>query len=243
MDAVLDWCAAHRPDVLCLQETKVQDHEFPRAPLERAGYHISFRGMKAYNGVAILSREAPNEIRFGLPDEPSDPFRLACAKIGGVTIVNTYVPQGRDIEHDMYRYKLAWFRRLRAWFDRAFAPSEPVVWVGDLNVAAEPMDVHAPERLGNHVCFHEDARRAFRHCRDWGFVDVFRTFHPEPGHYSFFDYRTVFTGSGDEGWRLDYILASPPLAARARDAWIDLKPRLKPRPSDHTFVAADFDVP
>jgi exodeoxyribonuclease-3 len=239
MDTILAWCAEHRPDVLCLQETKVQDHEFPRAPIEASGYHVAFCGMKSYNGVAILSRAPAQAVTFGMPD---DPFRLARATIGGVTFVNTYVPQGRDLEHAMFAYKLKWYARLRDYFDAHFKPEDSVVWLGDCNVAAESIDVHNPEQQEEHVCYHESARRAFAHCRAWGFVDLFRQFHPEAGHYSFFDYRTNFGVSRPAGWRIDYILASPHLAKRAQDAWIDVKPRLGNRPSDHTFVVADFDL-
>ena len=242
MDTILAWLKEHEPDVLCLQETKVQDADFPLGPIHDAGYQVVFRGMKAYNGVAIVSRAPVSDVQFGLLDEPFDPFRIMRARLGDVTIVNTYIPQGRDILHDMYRYKLAWYGRLTRYFETHFRPEDAVVWLGDLNVAAEPIDVHAPENYRDHVCYHQAARDAFRRCRDWGFVDIFRTLHPEPGHYTFFDYRTVFTGAGAPGWRIDYILASPALAKRAKDSWIDIKPRLRPRPSDHTFLAADFEI-
>lgn len=162
------------------------------------------------------------------------------ARVGGVTLVNSYVPQGRELTHAMYRYKREWFRRLRRYFDRHVRPDELLLWCGDLNVAAEPADVHAPERYARHVCFHVAARRALAGCRAWGFVDVYRRFHPEPGRYSFFDYRTPQAVQRNIGWRLDYLLASPALAARAMAAEIDLAPRRAPRPSDHAPVWADF---
>ena len=112
---------------------------------------------------------------------PHDEPRLLHAKIGPVHIVNTYVPQGREIDHPMYKYKLDWFARLRRYFDRRFKTTDMLLWAGDLNVAAEPIDVHSPELYGNHVCFHAAAREAFANCRSWGFVDVFRKHHPEPG--------------------------------------------------------------
>ena len=244
MDTVLAWLAAHKPDVLCLQETKVQDHEFPEAPIREAGYQIAFRGMKAYNGVAILSRVAPDAVRFGIDDSagPADEPRLAHAQFGRLHVVNTYVPQGRAIDHEMFRYKVEWFGRLRRYFGRHFKAGDLVLWTGDINVAAEPIDVHNPETREGHVCYHIDARNAFADVRAWGFEDVFRKFHPEPGHYTFFDYRTAFRGKKGEGWRIDYLLATKPLAALARDAWIDLEPRMGPKPSDHTFLAADFDL-
>jgi len=243
MDTILAWLAEKKPDVLCLQETKVQDHEFPAQPIRDAGYHVTFKGQKSYNGVAILSRKEPQDVRFGLDDGgQADEPRLVSAVIDGVTIVNTYVPQGREIDHEMFQYKLAWFKRLRGQFDRKFKTSDLLIWTGDLNVAAEAIDVHNAAERENHVCYHIDARKAFADCRAWGFVDVFRKYHPEPGQYTFFDYRTVFAAKRGLGWRIDYILASPALAEKSKDSWIDVEPRLKPKASDHTFLAAEFQV-
>ena len=243
METILAWLAEKQPDVLCLQETKVQDHEFPAQPIRDAGYHVAFKGQKSYNGVAILSRKEPRDVHFGLDDGgQADEPRLVSAVIDGVTIVNTYVPQGRDIDHEMFQYKLAWFKRLRGQFDRKFKMSDLVIWTGDLNVAAEPIDVHNPEDQEHHVCYHADVRKAFADCCAWGFVDVFRKHHPEPGHYTFFDYRTLSAVKRGMGWRIDYILASPALAEKSVDSWIDVEPRLKPKASDHTFLAAEFQV-
>ncbi len=243
LPVIEQWLQSHRPDVLAVQETKCQDADFPRADLERLGYHAAFRGEKSYNGVALLSRAGPDKVEFGFDDEgPPDVTRLAAARFGRLTVVNTYVPQGREITHEMYRYKIEWFGRLRRWFDRRFHPSDLVVWAGDLNVAAEAIDVHSPEEYADHVCFHVDARRAFAACRDWGFVDVFRRHHPEPGQFTFFDYRTPHAARRGIGWRIDYLLASPALADASRDSFIDMGPRLVDKPSDHTFLAADFEI-
>ncbi|HEY8240531.1 MAG TPA: exodeoxyribonuclease III, partial [Kiritimatiellia bacterium] len=122
-----------------------------------------------------------------------------------------------------------------------FHKTDPVVWMGDLNVAAEPIDVHNPEKREKHVCYHADARKAFAEARAWGFVDVFRKHHPEPGQYTFFDYRTLFAANNGEGWRIDYVLATPSLAERSTNAWIDMEPRLQPKSSDHTFLAVEFN--
>ena len=243
MDIILSWLHTHRPDALCIQETKVQDFEFPHQPIEDAGYHVAYRGEKSYNGVAILTSKKADEVRFGLDDGgPADETRLAHVRIGPVHIVNTYVPQGREIDHAMYAYKLQWFKRLRAYFDRHFKKDDLLLWTGDLNVAAEPMDVHNPEERENHVCYHQAVREAFADCRSWGFVDVYRKHHPEPGQYTFFDYRTINAVKRGLGWRIDYLFATPPLAEKSRDAFIDLDPRLGAKPSDHTFLAANFDV-
>jgi len=243
LDHILGWLKKAGPDVLCVQETKVQDGEFPAGPLTDAGYHVVFRGEKSYNGVAILSRIKPRAVRFGLDDgDAPDETRLVAAKVGPVHVVNTYVPQGREIRHAMYAYKLEWFRRLRAYFDRHYSTRSRLVWVGDLNIAPEPMDVHNSEKQAEHVCFHIDVRNAFKRTRDWGFVDVFRAHHPEPGLYTFFDYRSPRVVERNMGWRVDHILATRPLAKKATGCEIDLEPRRAPKPSDHTFLFADFDV-
>ncbi len=243
MDILVEWLRDHQPDVVAVQETKVQDCEFPEDPIRAAGYHVSYRGQKSYNGVAILSREPAEDVRAGFEDEgPADESRFLQATIGGVTIVNTYVPQGREIDHEMYQYKLDWFKRLRAYFDTRFKATDRVVWLGDMNVAHESIDVHNPEKRAKHVCYHQDARDAFAQCRDWGFVDVFRKHHPEAGHYTFYDYRGRNNVKDGLGWRIDYILTSPGLAECCRDCRIDVEPRLKPKPSDHTFMIAEFDL-
>lgn len=243
MGILLDWMARVRPEVVCLQETKVVDADFPVDPIRDAGYHAVYRGEKSYNGVAILSRMAPESVRFGFDDGgPADETRLVCARIGSVHVVNTYVPQGRDIDHEMYRYKLDWFARLGRYFDRHFSRRQPLVWVGDLNVAPEAMDVHNAAQQAEHVCYHVDVRTAFAKTVEWGFVDVFRKHHPEAGQYTFFDYRQRDSVGRNLGWRVDHILATPPLAAKSVGAMIDLAPRLMEKPSDHTVLMAEFAV-
>jgi exodeoxyribonuclease-3 len=240
---VLTWLKTSRCDVLCIQETKAQDPDFPLEAFTETGYHVAFRGEKSYNGVAVVSRDKPTTVRFGFDDgKQADETRLVYARLGPVHVLNTYVPQGRDIEHAMFRYKLDWFKRLRAYCDRHFSTRMKVVWVGDLNVAPEPMDVHNSDKQQNHVCHHIDVRKAYDRTRSWGFEDVFRKYHPEPGHYSFFDYRFPSALKANRGWRIDHILATPPLARKSSGCFIDLEPRMQPKPSDHTFVVADFDV-
>ena len=240
---VLQWLQTHEPDVLAIQETKVQDGEFPALAFTKLGYNVIFRGEKSYNGVAIISKCTPSEVRFGLDDgKQADETRLACCKVGPVYVVNTYVPQGREIDNPMYAYKLQWFKRLKAYFERHFTPKTKLVWVGDLNVAPEAMDIHNAEEQSEHVCYHVDVRKALADTVSWGFVDVFRKHHPEPGQYSFFDYRTVNAVQRHMGWRVDHILATPSLAKTSTDSYIDLNPRLMEKPSDHTFLVADFNV-
>lgn len=243
LPVVLDWIQQHQPDVLCLQETKVQDADFPTLALASAGYHAVFRGMKSYNGVAVLSRTPSEAVFYGLDDggEP-DEFRLIRAVIHGIPIVNTYIPQGFELDSPKYAYKLEWFKRLRRYFEKHLSPSKPAVWCGDLNVAPAPIDVHSPEKHLKHVCFHEDARRAYADTVAWGFVDVFRKLHPDRQQYTFWDYRAPSSLEANKGWRIDHILATPPLAERCTKVEVDLEPRRAKEASDHTFLWAEFSV-
>ncbi|MCX8053843.1 MAG: exodeoxyribonuclease III, partial [Armatimonadetes bacterium] len=142
-----------------------------------------------------------------------------------------------------FAYKLEWIRGMREYFDRNFDPEDRVLWVGDFNVAREPIDVYDPEGLAGSVCFHPEEHKALDYVADWGFIDLFRKHHPgEPGHYTFWDYRVPNSFKRRMGWRLDHIWATRPLAERCTDCWIDKDPRGCEKPSDHTFIVADFDV-
>ncbi len=243
IDIVTGWLQANRPDVLCIQETKAQDADFPRDAFTDIGYHIAFRGEKTYNGVAVASLAVPDDVSFGFDDDGNaDATRLVVARFGDLRVINTYVPQGREIDNPMYAYKLEWFLRLRRWLERHASPDDLLLWTGDLNVAPEAMDIHNAEKQANHVCYHVDVRQAFAETVDWGFVDVFRKYHPEPDQYTFFDYRTPNAAKRKMGWRIDHMLATAPLVARSVDSSIDLAPRLLGKPSDHTFLTAEFDM-
>jgi len=241
---VLDWLRRETPDILCLQETKVQDVDFPVGAFVDAGYHVVFRGQKAHAGVAIVSREEPQEVAFGLDDggEP-DEARLIRAVIEGIPVVNTYVPQGRSPDSLHFQYKLEWLARMRALFERHYRPQEPLLWMGDLNVATEPIDVHDPQRLKKHVDFHPEARAALERVREWGFVDVFRKHHPgEAGQYTFWDYRVRNALERGLGWRVDHIWATAALAQMSTSSWIAVEARKAERPSDHTLLVAEFTL-
>jgi len=242
MELVLDWLGREKPDLLCVQETKVQDKDFPVGPIQDAGYHVIFRGQKSHAGVALFSREEPQDVAFGFDDdgEPDEP-RLIRAEIAGIPVVNTYIPQGRSVDSEHFQYKLKWLARLRDLCERHYAPDEPLLWMGDFNVAPEPIDVHDPKRLENHVAFHPDVRATLEEVRTWGFVDVFRLHHPdEPGQYTYYDYRARNPVERGTGWRVDHIWATEPLAHKSTRAWIDVEARLVERPSDHTFLVAEF---
>ncbi len=235
------WLDRVHPDIVCLQETKVPDASFPHDVLTALGYHAVYRGEKSYNGVAVLSVAEPTEIRAGFDDGgPPDEARLLAVTLGGIHVVNTYIPQGRDADDPKFAYKLAWLDRLRGYFDRRFTPTDPVLWLGDFNVAPTPIDVHDPKRLADHVCFHPRARAALERVRAWGFVDVFRRHVDAPNQYTFYDYRAKNPLATGKGWRVDHIWATEPLAAQSTASWIDLDPRKAARPSDHTPLLARF---
>lgn len=238
---VLAWLQEHQPDVLAVQETKVRDEEFPKAAFDDIGYACVFRGQKGYNGVALATRQEVTEVEFGLPDEPRDEPRLLKACVGGLTLVNTYIPQGYLPTSERFTYKLDWFSRLLDYFRTSFRPADPVVWVGDLNVAPQPIDVYDPERLLGHVCFRPEVREALDRIARWGFVDLFRLHCQEPGQYTFWDYRPGNPFKHNRGWRLDHIMATKPLADKCTACYIDREPRAAARPSDHTPVVAEFD--
>lgn len=240
---VLDWLEKHQPDVLALQETKVQDIDFPDEAFEDTPYEYAFKGQKSYNGVAIFAKSKIENIQSGFEDDPKDASRLIIADINGITIVNTYVPQGVSPDSEKFDYKLAWFDRLLGFFENNFKPTDPVIWLGDLNIAPLPIDVYDPVTLLGHVCYHPDVHKALNRIIDWGFVDVFRMHCDKPGQYTFWDYRARSALRRNLGWRLDHIMATRPLAQKCTAGYIDKEPRLAERPSDHTPIVAEFDWP
>ena len=241
---VIPWLQQEQPDMLCMQETKVDNDQFPKDPFHKIGYTVLFSGSpKGRNGVALACREAPLDYTVGLPSEPHDEDRIITAHFPKLHLVNTYVPQGFSIDHPRYLYKLEWFQRLHDYFRESFSMDDNLLWCGDLNIAPEDIDVSNPKTKKNHVCFHEAAQEAFRNVTSLGFVDIFRKHHPrEENQYSFFDYRVADALSRNIGWRVDHILTSPHLAEQSRAAYIDRHPRSQQKPSDHTPLLAEFNL-
>lgn len=242
MPIILEWLKKEKPDLLALQETKVQDVDFPVQDFRDAGYFVYFRGMKSYNGVATLTREEPSEVIHGLgPGPDADDFRIIQVVLRGIRIVNTYVPQGTDIETERYQYKLKWYGRLRKYFDGYLKKKEQMIWLGDLNCAPEEIDVANPERNLTDPCFHIDARREYKKTVEGRFIDVYRMKYPTKVQYTFWDYfRNAY--ARNRGWRIDHILATPELARKCSKVVVDVEPRERPSPSDHTFVWARFKL-
>ncbi len=241
---LVSWLAQAAPDVVCLQEIKCQDPDFPVEEVNAAGYQAVWWGQKSYNGVALLSRRPAEEARKGFGDgQPDEEARLLSARVDGVWVVNSYVPQGRDPGHPAFQAKLAFLERMVAWLAARFQPGDRLVWLGDLNVAPGPLDVFDPERLEGQVGFHPAERQALAKAQAWGLVDLFRLRHPGERQFSFWDYRLPKSFQRNLGWRIDLLLASQPLAQACRDAWVDTAPRGLEKPSDHTPVLASFDLP
>jgi len=238
---VVGWLTEHQPDVLCVQETKVQDVDFPIEAFAQTDYECVFKGQKSYNGVAIFSKSELENVKSGFDDEPKDQPRLIKGEINGIAVVNTYIPQGYLPESDKFQYKLKWFDRLLEFFNKNFKPTESVLWVGDFNIAPEPKDVYDPEGLSGQVCFHPEVHKALSKVMQWGFVDVFRKHCSEPGQYTFWDYRLRNSVQRNLGWRLDHIMSTQPLAKKSIACYVDKKPRLADKPSDHTPIVAEFN--
>ena len=239
---VQDFLREHRPDVLCLQETKVQDEQFPREMLEDEGYNVEFFGQKSYNGVAILSQERIEDVFRGLPDDPEDSERRVIGAIArDFMVLNLYVPNGQDVGTDKYHQKLDWMRRLRNFLDTRYSMAEKVVVVGDFNVTLDDRDVHDPVWWHERILCSTPERQAMRNVMGFGLDDALRRFHAEPGIYTWWHYRA---GSfKDDGLRIDYVLTTPPATAICTDVIVHREERTKKSPSDHVPVTALFAEP
>lgn len=239
---VLDWLAREKPDVLAVQETKVQDHEFPKEPFESAGWKVSFSGQKSYNGVAFLSPKPVDDFRIiGDPQVADYEARTICCRWKGVTIVNTYVPQGFMPDSPKFQKKLRFYKDLQTFFKKTIKPNEPALWLGDLNVAPTEIDLWDPVRNAEHVCFHPLAREALKETMGSLWIDLFRLQEKGPDHYTFWDYRQPSAFERNRGWRIDHILGTEAMVHRLKRIWIDKEPRKLERASDHTFLIAEFN--
>jgi len=241
MPIILDWLAEHEPDVLAIQETKCEDDKFPLSDIEDAGYHAAFTGQKSYNGVAILSREPAQQVRFGF-DDPMwpDDKRVMCASVGGVRIINTYVPNGNKVGNEKWAYKMGWLERFRGLLAVELQTHADVVWVGDINIAPKPEDVYDSPKLLGGVGHHPDEFTRLDAITALGMEDLFRKFTPGGGYFTYWDFFIPRAVERGLGWRIDHIYANPTMAARATRCEIDLEPRKLERPSDHTFVVVEF---
>jgi len=237
---VLDWLAAAQPDVLCLQETKVTDDKFPVEVFREAGYEIAWHGQPKYNGVAILSRAPLDDVEVSFGDaEDDEQARFIAATTMGVRVMCAYVPNGQAVDSPKFAYKLRWFDRLTRHLDTHVEVTGSALLCGDFNVAPADLDVHDPQAWRGHVlCTVEEREALARVCGD-RLLDLVRRLHPGSPMYSWWDYRQLGFPK-NRGLRIDHILVTPALGARAVDAGVDREARKGKQPSDHAPVWARF---
>ena len=234
-----DWLAQAMPDVVCLQELKLEDAKFPRAELEAAGYESAFSGQKTYNGVAIVARTALSDVSMGMPGFTDDHKRVIAATVAGVRVVCVYCPNGQTVGSDKYEYKLRWFAALKEYLAAELARHPKLAVAGDFNVAPEDRDVHDPKAWEGQVLVSEPERSAWRALIALGLKDSFRLFEQPEKIYSRWDYR-MLGFRRNAGLRIDHVLVSAELAGRCTASTVDKAPRKLERPSDHAPVIAEF---
>ncbi len=234
---VLQWLADTSIDILCLQETKTIDSKFPVAEIEAAGYQVAFSGQPTYNGVAILSRHAIEDVVKNNPLFPDQQQRIISATIAGMRIVCAYVPNGQSVGSEKYQYKLEWLKALRQWLKAELIQHPNLALLGDYNIAPDDRDVHDPVAWRGQVLVSDAERDEFKALCSLNLSDAFRLFEQPEKLFSWWDYRQM-AFRRNMGLRIDHILLSPPLAARCTACEIDKLPRKWEQPSDHTPVIA-----
>lgn len=239
---LLRWLEAARPDIVALQETKIQDAVFPIAEILSAGYEAVFSGQKTYNGVATLSRRPMEIIDRALPAYDDPQRRLLATRHGPLRLVNVYVPNGASLDSEKYRYKLDWLARLRDYIAGLLRAGDPLILLGDFNIAPEDRDVHDPRAWSGQVLVSEPERARFRELEALGLRDCLRAVDPRPGIYSWWDYRAG-AYRRNLGLRIDLILADGDSTSRCRNCLVDIAPRKWERPSDHAPVIAELELP
>lgn len=246
IEALPEWLSEARPDVALLQEIKSVDEAFPREIFEEMGYAVETHGQKSFNGVAILSRLPLEDIERGLPgDETDDQARYIEATVVGerdaLRLCGLYLPNGNPAPGPKFDYKLAWMERLRTRANDLLAQEIPFVMAGDYNIIPQAEDAAQPDSWREDALFRLESRGAFRRLKNLGLTDAFRSRHPEPGHYSFWDYQAG-AWNRNNGIRIDHLLLSPRAADMLTDAGIDKEIRGREKPSDHVPVWIEIDV-
>jgi exodeoxyribonuclease-3 len=237
-DRLFAWLDREKPDVLCLQETKVEDSGFPTEALRKAGYEVVMFGQTSYNGVAIASTQPLTDVSRQFGDDADDgDARVIAATTHGIRVVCVYVPNGQDLESDRYPYKLTWLGRLRAYLDRTAKADQPLVLCGDFNVTPDDRDVWSPAEWAGKIHCSPPERQALANVAAFPLVDLFRVHNPDGGVYSWWDYRGV-SFFKNRGLRIDMIYGTKPIADRCTACTIDRNARKGENASDHAPVIA-----
>ncbi len=247
LSQVLAWLDSQGSlDVLCLQETKVVDEDFPRAAFQERGFYVEVYGQKSYNGVALISRDPLEKVERGFGslvpsvDDMDEQKRVISALYHGIRILNLYVPNGSEVGSEKYAYKLRWLAKLKDYLTVAVKQGDPMLICGDFNIALEDRDIYDPKKAGE-IMASEPERQALREILALGFQDAFRKFTPDPGHFSWWDYRSGGF-QRNRGWRIDHHYLSCDLHEKATACWIDIEPRRAEKPSDHAPVIVALEV-
>ena len=237
---VLDWLGTHRPDVLCIQETKLADDKFPAIEFEGAGYHAQWFGQKTYNGVAILTRDAVTDVVRNIPGHEDPQARVIAATVRDVRIIGAYFPNGQAPGSDKFLYKMAWLEAMKRWIGEQLVTHPKLVLLGDYNIAPEDRDVHDPVLWAGQIHCTPEERAHFAGLVGLGLHDAFRLFDDQPAKpWTWWDYRNLAFRK-NQGLRIDHILISEALRGHVRTCSIDKLPRKNERPSDHAPVIAEF---
>ncbi len=232
---VLDWLAAHQPDALCLQETKLTDDKFPHAELAAVGYQSQWFGQKTYNGVALLTRSPVDAVVKNIPGHADEQTRVIAGTLHGVRLIGAYIPNGQAPDSDKFQYKMAWLEGLNAWIGEELKTHPHLVLVGDYNIAPEDRDVYDPVAWAGQILCTPEERAHFQRLLSLGLHDAFRLFEQPAKSWSWWDYRNLAFRK-NQGLRIDHILISDALKSRVTACAIDKLPRKNERPSDHAPV-------
>jgi exodeoxyribonuclease-3 len=248
LSQIIDWINQVNPDILCLQETKVIDESFPVEPFIKLGYSVEVYGQKSYNGVAIISKIKAENVKKGFcacsdSDQNIEIFqdqkRLISASIGGIKIINVYVPNGSSLASNKFEYKIDWLRCLASFIDAQEKRGELICLVGDFNVAPSNIDIHDPNKYEGGIMASKIERNALNNVLKGRLIDSFRIFEENTGHWSWWDYRNN-AYELNKGWRIDHIYISHELSSKLKSCVIDSSPRGNLRPSDHAPVMIDL---
>ena len=247
---IIDWINHVNPEILCLQETKVVDENFPVEPFKKLGYSVEVFGQKAYNGVAIVSKKKADNVKkgfYGCKDSDQDiktfldQKRLISADIYGIKIINVYVPNGSSLESEKFEYKIKWLNCLASFLDEQVKRGELICLVGDFNIAPSNIDIHDPEKYEGKLMASEIERNALNNVLKGRLIDTFRIFEKNTGYWSWWDYRNN-SYELNKGWRIDHIYISKELSSKLKSCVIDSLPRANLRPSDHAPVLISLNL-
>ena len=241
-DLVLDWLEREDPDVLCMQETKLTDQEFPEDPFGDLDYDVEFFGQRAYNGVAIAAHEPLNEVQKGFAgDDKKSEKRLIAATIEDIRVVDIYLPNGQSLDSDKFPYKLGWMDNLAAFLEETCDPSQPLILTGDFNLCPTALDGHPDISRPGDIFFSDEERGRYQRLLDWGLTDAFRHLYPDQEKaFTWWDYRAG-GWERDRGLRIDHFLVTAPVLERVKDVIIHRSMRAEESPSDHVPVMLELE--